>query len=555
MKKILYIPIMLLILVSTSCSDDFLEQKNLYEVYDTDFYKTPQDIDEALTAAYACLPSDEGANNAIVVANLMSDDCFGGGGINDLGFHDIDGFTQNSGEDIYLNLWEINYKGIFRANMIISRFDQAEYDNLSQKNQALGEAHFLRAYFYLRLTQYFGSVPLKIEPNPDNLPKAEPADIFALIASDLKLAIDIMPNTEFGAISTDRLGHANKWAAEALMARAFLYYTGYYDKTELPLQDGTSIGKAQVITWLDDCIDNSGHGLISDFRELWPYSYATDTTGGYEYPFARNNSLQWIGEDGNNIETIFAIKYSPYGGWNDPKRISYSNQLCLYMGMRGQEGLMPFGTGWGGGTVNPQLYESYDDNDVRKKGSVADVTDPEEGNVSTDYVWGVWEAMHETGLWQKKYTPIQIGTGTALKGMYFTLLGSPDDFQLWNMQDEVLIRFSDVLLMAAELKEDVNPLNDVRTRADLDPLATYSLDALKEERRHELAFEGLRYFDLQRWHDAETAFANVKNIPVKNMETDELYTSTYRSETKGFLQIPNSQILLSEGVLEQNPGW
>lgn len=61
-----------------------------------------------------------------------------------------------------------------------------------------------------------------------------------------------------------------KWAAEALMARVFLFYTGYYDKEALPLPDGGSITKQQATDWLVDCIENSGHDLVSDFRNLWP---------------------------------------------------------------------------------------------------------------------------------------------------------------------------------------------------------------------------------------------------------------------------------------------
>jgi hypothetical protein len=533
------------------CGDDYLEQKDLYTASDETFYKTPEDVEAALTAVYACLPTDGGNNNPTVVSNLLSDDCFGGGGANDNGFHDIDRFTTLSNEDLYLELWGTLYKGIFRANMILKRFDQAEYDDENAKNQALGEAHFLRAYYHLKLAQFFGSAPLITDPATYNPPQATPEAMFGQIAADLKKAIEIMPNKKFTAISPDRLGHATKWAAEALMARAFLFYTGYYNKTEIALPDGSMVTKANVVTWVDDCIANSGHGLLPDFRNQWPYAYATT-----DYAFAANNNLSWIGEEGDNIETIFAIKYSPYGGWAPPEQqMSYSNQLTLYMAMRGQD-LVPFGTGWGGGPVNPQLFNSFEDDDVRKKGSIVDVTDPEEGNASTDYVWGVWEALEETGLWQKKYTPIQVNTDAGRKGMYFVLLGSPDNYQLWNMQDEVLIRFADVLLMGAELgsANAQSYLDQVRTRAGLTSVPV-SLEAIKAERRHELAFEGLRYFDLLRWHDAEAAFALVKNVPVKNLNVDDTYTASYRPETGGFLPIPKSQILLSNGVLKQNPGW
>lgn len=56
------------------------------------------------------------------------------------------------------------------------------------------------------------------------------------------------------------------------MARVFLFYTGFYNKTELPLAGGGSITKSQVVAWLDDCIANSGHDLVPDYRNLWPYT-------------------------------------------------------------------------------------------------------------------------------------------------------------------------------------------------------------------------------------------------------------------------------------------
>ena len=63
-------------------------------------------------------------------------------------------------------------------------------------------------------------------------------------------------------------GHATKYAAEAMMARVFLFYTGRYEKTELP--NGTT--KEEVISWIDDCVNNSGHKLVSDQRNIWAYN-------------------------------------------------------------------------------------------------------------------------------------------------------------------------------------------------------------------------------------------------------------------------------------------
>jgi len=140
--------------------------------------------------------------------------------------------------------------------------------------------------------------------------------------------------------------------------------------------------------------------------------------------------------------------------------------------------------------------------------------------------------------------------------MFYLLYGGNDDFQVWNMADQILIRYADVLLMAAELECPNAQLyfDEVRIRAKLSPKPV-SLENIKEERRHELALEGVRYFDLLRWHDVESAFAKVVDVDVFNGGLPEKYNATYRPETGGFLPIPKSQISLSAGVLEQNPGW
>lgn len=549
MKNIKYLPLLILVILLTSCGKEFLEKEDLYEVSDETYYSTPEQVQTALTAAYSSIPQEAGVNDAILIANLMSDDCFGGGGSGDTGFHDIDGFT-NSSEDLYLYIWQDCYEGILRTNMIIKRIDNAEYDDETEKNRDLGETYFLRGMFYLRLAQLFGNVPLITLPDAVNYPKAEASELFGQILYDLKKAVELMPSTKYTDISTDRLGHATKWAAEGFLARAFLFYTGKYEVSEVTLADGSTMTKSEVIAYVDDCISNSGHDLIPDFRNQWPYSYANAT-----YQYAIDNNLNWIGETGDNVETMFALKYSPYGGWNSPKVISYSNQLTLYMGIRtGGNKYQDFGQGWGAGPVNPQLFESFEEGDPRKTGSICDITDPNEGDIYTKYVWNGDNTMHETGLWQKKYTPILINGS----GMYNAILGAgtQTDYQLWNMQDEVLLRFADVLLMGAELgsANAQDYFDRVRKRANL-ATKTVSLDAIKEERRHELAFEGLRYYDLLRWHDEEEALAAVANVKVYNLNVEDTYTSTYRSETNGFLPIPESQILLSDGVLEQNPGW
>jgi len=325
------------------------------------------------------------------------------------------------------------------------------------------------------------------------------------------------------------------------------------------LADGSTLTKSEVIALVDDCVANSGHDLVSDFRNLWPYAYANKS-----YKFAADNNLNWVGDDKGNVETVFSINFTPYGGWNAPLNLSYSNQLVLYMSVRTNgKVLQDFGQGWGGGIVNSQLYDSFEAGDLRKAGSIINVRDPQEGNIYEKYqtpvgepnsYWNADNTMHETGMWQKKYASVLV-EGT---GMYDYILGvgTQSNYQLWNMQDEVILRFADILLMGAELgsSKAQEYFDRVRTRAWLSSKPV-SLDAIKAERRHELAFEGVRHFDLLRWHDEVAAYAAVKDVPVLNAGIEDTYTSTYRSETNGFLPIPEQEIALSNGKLVQNPGW
>jgi hypothetical protein len=558
MKKIVYQVLIAVAFLAAACSEDFLDTKNLYQKSDESYYRTPADVEEALAGAYAAIALDAGNNNPFIVSELMSDDCFGGGGSNDDGFHATDAYTLVT-QDYYNELFSRNWQGILRTNLIIKRFDNAEFTDINAKNQALGEAHFLRAYFYFRASQFFGPVPLKLETTPANNPRATAEEMYGQIAFDLQTAIELMPATPYLGISATRLGHANKWVAEGLMARVFLFYTGLYEKTELPLAGGGVITKDQVIAWIDDCVQNSGHDLLPDFRNNWAYSSVQ------RYAYKANNGLEWAAEAGGNYETVWAIKYGPYGGW-DPvsgQELSYTNQHVLYSGLR-QQFYIPFGQGWGGGTVNPQLWDSFEEGDVRREGSILNVNimgNPDENNIPERYAWGSDNQMHETGYWQKKYLPIydsvQNAAGLwALRSIYCKDIPSLTDMQLWNLQDDILLRFSDILLMGAELggANAQAYFDRVRARVGL-PSKSASLENIKLERRHELAFEGLRHFDLMRWHDIAAAHALVVNIPVKNVGMDAIYTDTYRPETGGFLPIPQTEITLSEGVLTQTPGW
>lgn len=570
MKKLFnYLTIGALVFL-TSCDQNFLEVDNLYEKSLDNYYSTPTDIDEALAGVYnAIIPlSGNPFSNEHITANLLSDMMLGGGGPDDIGAKNTDGFIDPN-EDTYRDLWITTYNGVARANAVIEKTAEADFSSFFDteqqavdfKNQAIGEAYFMRAFFYFRAVKFFGGMPLILKiDDPRDAPRSTITETYAQIATDLKTAIDILPTVNQFSIPTERYGHANKWVAEAYMARAYLYYTGYMTNiegqatTSLPLADGGSLSSGDVVNYLNDCIANSGYALASDFRNLWPYSYVNESAGSTVLPWAETEGLSWVGQDGHtpkfgtgNNETLFAVRYST-ADWDNGQQ--YNNIACLYTGIR-DNSMIPFGQGWGWCTVNPRLWNQWDDADPRKVGSIIELGVADQGTGSYDVSKA---GDHHTGFMNKKYTQIQHPGADGVKGMFYYLynMNNGDPMQLWSANDYMLMRFADVLLMHSEISGTADGLNAVRGRAGLGAVG-YSLDAIKEERLHELAFEGLRWFDLVRWGDLETAFSDSFNV--NNSGIPGTYSVTYRTATKGLVPVPETEVRLSNGVYSQNAGW
>jgi len=542
MKQIYLIIIAAALLMSCS---DFLKTENLIEKDSASFPVNAADYYTALMGCYAPLTTNLYDQNPFIVAEVMADYRLGGGGPIDMKIRAINEFKKTS-DDMFDNLWTRNYKGINRANFLLENETHVVWDNEQQRKKMVGQAYFLRAYYYLELCRLFGTVPLTTQTQAKNMPKASADQLFGQIASDLKQAIELLPATPISSIPANELGLATKWAAQALMGRAYLFYAGYYKKSEISLPDGGIVNKATVASWIDDCIANSAHKLVNDYRNLWGYSYSNK-----DYGYAKNNKLQWIGETGANTETVFAIKFSALGSNTTD---SYHNSIHLYFGWKNQDRI-PFGKGWGFGPVNPMLFREWPSNDLRKKASIIDLEDPDEG--ISGYKYTGTKQMQETKYWQKKNMPVTVYDAAGkIVNISCELYGRSPNFQYDNALDLVVIRFADVLLMGAELEstQAQKYFDAVRARAGLENIPV-SLENIKRERLYELAFEGERYFDLLRWGDIEEAFAKLTEIPIMNEGVPLKVTIRYRPETKGFLQIPNKEINLSDGILTQNEGW
>lgn len=586
MKKIFYIATALCTMGLASCDIDDVE--NVSEMSQSQFPATDADAEAVLGGVYQNLNTTH-ANPQMsfqYYACLASDDQLGGGGTNDK-LMQAEDLLCNYNADMTNQFYTDRYSGIARANTLIQVFGEMTEDTPESKKKAMGEAKFLRAFYYYELASMYGNVPLVTNADEADNKQGDVKVLWGQILQDLRDACKLMPSGE-NSLSSSRTGHVDKYTAEAMLGRAWLFYTGFYCNgtstedlvstnysplTSVELPDGTTLTKQDVIGYIDDCVDNSGYSLVPDFHNLWAY---TNKKVVEDYDYTAGKGLKWVEDDnGINPESMFAIKFNKQASWNTT--IGYANGIALHFGVRGGQdyaNTFPFGQGWGAGPVAPNLVKDWkttEPTDMRLEATVQD------WSTNPRFVYGgTADYVQETGYYGKKWSPICAkndgtfsdgdGKQPAYVACFETLMypgnwdiSGENNFQLSNIHDLVLIRFADVLLMQSELKEDVTGINKVRARAGLDPIAGYSLRALQNERRWEFACEGLRWNDIRRWHIAAQALALQEGQPTYycgNPDTNTAHNGGYAARynaTAGFAKMPETQIAL--GVVQQNDGW
>lgn len=520
-----YLYIFCLCLLSlASCS---LETEPYTQQTDENFYKTTDDAYLALVGCYDGMQvATGGAGKGVpVVSEIMSDDCFGGTGNSDkYDYAAIDEFDISRAPaevDMFNDNWIAYYRALYRCNVLLSKMDQIDWKgDTALRNTYESETKFIRAYLYFEMVRLWGNIPLLTAPSTENVPQASPDEVYKVIAEDLVYASNNLPSVAYNATTS---GRVTKWAAKSLLGRVYLYYTGYYGKTDL----AGVVTKAQVLTHLEDVVTLSGHALVEDFSTLWPAASVD----------------KYAGE--SNKEVVFSIKYtftSDYNGNTD------GNHWLVMFGMR-EFSSYPYGRGWGV-TVNSKLWNAYTANDTRRVSTMIGITEEKipfnKINNQREY----------TGYYNKKYSPMVDKDGKDLP----LTMGS----QFWDIsqfQDYTVLRYADVLLMAAELGSGnaQNYFDQVRRRAYKTAFTALPVnqDNIMNERHLEFALEGIRYWDLLRQgvSKASSSIAETTILLNGGVQASKTISAGNIQKTKGLQQIPNTQITLSNGVLKQNEGW
>lgn len=508
---------LLFIMLFNACSEDFLDLKPLDREVSSNFYRTEEQGYQALVAIYDVLTyqSTPGVSWApfITMADILSDDAFAGGSDandgmdeNEFNMHNIPATSK-----IAHAIWIKNYIGIYRANLFLEIIDGIEASE-SFKIRTTAEAKFLRAYFYLEQVRFFENIPLLTAtikgPSEYIQEQATPQEVYNQIALDLVEAIPDLPTS----VSAGEAGRITKWAAQALLARAYLFYNGVYGGD---LQAGsTAINQGFVLQQLEDLIANSGHDLFEDY--------------------ALNFRL--AGEFG--IESVFEISYGDTPPWWDWNYVRGGNgNLSAQMNGPRVIGSQNWNRGWSFCTVNHKLAEDLKD-DPRMVHTI----------VKEEQLDGTLElkGFQHTGYFSRKYTSDK------------EHWGSGGQFELNRTCNHRVIRYSDVLLMAAEMGSPnaQQYLDKVRARVGL-PSVPATLENIFKERRLELSLEGIRYFDVLRrglaYANQELTHSGIRGP--KYVGDQILFDVTFNMNTKGFLPIPQTEIDLSAGAFNQNAGY
>ncbi len=493
------IGLIIILSIFIGCSDVVeFDPHDEYAVTELDYLRTASDYQ---TMAVSCYTPTQWLNQIVVIGDIASDNAVAGGenASDVLSLQNIDDYDYQllANNSTLEDIWKSAYEGVNRTNYLLKYKDAnllGETVLFDGKEALYGEILFLRAYYYFNLTRMFGDVVLFTDgklgiSDFGTLQRSPQSEVYAQIETDLLAAISVLPTTQ------SQKGRVTKYVAQALLGKAYLY------------QEKFDLAAAML--------ENVVNG---------PFSLMTSFDGIF------------LLEGENGPESIFEVQYSngsPYYNWAGQTRGqgNYAVQQCGVRGLNGAAA-MPYNAGWSTNLPTQDLASAYEDGDQRKDATCFDVAAYAAANPSLNVTFQV-APFKNTDLYNKKYLPRKGQTSGQIELNY--------------ENNQRIIRYSDVLLMAAEanlratnknLSKAQAYLDRVRDRAfgDTNHRVTATVQAVWDERRLELAMEGDRFFDLVRTGQAATVLG-----------------SGYSTATKGLFAIPQREIDISG--ITQNAGY
>ena len=471
----------MVVLMTTSGCKKFLDQPVPGKFAEEDFYKTDNDALQATTAIYSFMKAHYNSNWASIyfVKSLPADESnAAGSGFGDQpGYQELDDFKFDATNDKIRDAWKMCYYTIFRTNKVINKV-VPEND---LRKRLIAEAKLIRAYNYFELVTLWGDVPLILDDVPPaqytSTPRTTKAEVYTQIEKDCQEAIAALPLRT--VYTGDERYRVSKGTAQALLGKALLYQEKWAD----------------AAAQFDAVITSNQYGLEPTIGKAFSESGEFGIESLFEISYVNNRSYDW----GN----------FPWGG------MPQSNIHVQLMGPRSdyykKAPADSLGGGWGFISPKTKLWNTFiSAGDVdRRKNTI--MSEAELKAAGGD--WTNPTAWDYEGYFQRKY------------GSYSSQTGGPVG-ELNYGTNWRLIRYSDVLLMAAEAyyragnePRSRTELNKVRDRAGLaDVTATGAalFDAIVLERQLELAFEGYRYLDLVRWGKAAAELGSLGFVTGKH---------------------------------------
>lgn len=544
------------------CSD-FLDM-NPNGILDEESVSGVEQLDKLVISAYSMLGNDhyDIPFNLWPYGNVRSDDAYKGGrdesDIQDFHFYETSSnITANFGEPD--GLWYNCYIAISRANNALRSLNNVSEQDFPNKKIRIGECRFIRGHFYFLLKVLFKSIPyidetVAIEDygTISNIALSND-ELWQKIADDFKAAYDNLPESQ----GTD-VGRANKYSAAAYLAKTYLYKAYRQDEkhnvTEINAED-----LKQVLTFSNEVM-SSDYGLEDDFA----YNFLP---GSYE----------------NGKESLFAIQHSTDDG-TLYGRLNFSDALNVPMKFSGSCDFQKPSQNLVNAYKTVNGLPEFSDYNKADYNANTDKVDPR--LYHTVALPGVPYKYDKKNIFDESWT-----RNKAVYGLYSSLkenvaLNDPssvliDPFRA-NTKNKIVIRYADVVLMRAEAlieldreKEALPLINEIRERAkkstglidyaenvdialyvdnvNCNWTKPYAHEALRWERRLELAMESQRFFDLVRWGIADSVINTFyKEEAPKRTYYEDAHFEKNRAE---YVPIPQQQINFSKQVYKQNYGY